>query len=768
VEAAIGQEKVPPQKKEQELKIPENLTPGGVDAYLATLDDRQVRQVLAKKLKQEAFDDAAAAAEGEAAASRGRYTRVFYDLAREASAAKDRIFFAFSSEKISQREWAIAIDKMSEGRGTGHLLVTLLIGFAMIASGLFVERLLLRSTEDLRQQLLTSAPLGRLQRFGRFVSRLLLDALGVGAYMLTTFVLFVLVYDRGEAGFGIVSILIIVTYYLRIIMLAAKVILAPASAALRVLPLQDHDANFLYRWIVGISFVALLIAAPSYMFLRVGKSQELYILFYGAAGLGTTILLACMIWQSRQRVAAAISPEVSDDTGSAPALRARFARSWHFFAILYVLGMGAFWLINLLSGGGGRITKLIAVLFLLLIFFGLDQWGQRLLEIASGELPETIDLSGDDQPKSAAEQQADSKTGLKHYVPFISRAFRVALVAFLFFLALRLWEIDIPIGRVFTTEVLEIVVVLMLGFVGWQLIKARIERKLEEEMPDEDQELEEGGAGGSRSVTLLLLLRKFVLAVLVVIVSLIILSSIGLNIGPLIAGAGVIGLAIGFGAQTLVKDIIAGVFFLIDDAFRVGDYIQAGTIRGSVEHISLRSLRLRHHRGMLITVPFGDMQSVTNYSRDYIVMKLEFRVRYDTDVNKVKKIIKKINEEIQQDEELGSGLLDKIKSQGVRAMDDSAMIMRVKFKAVPGEQFVLRREVFRRIQEAFQENGIEFAHRNVTVYFPPESSTTKSEDELSKDANSPSMPKEKMIEAGAAAAIATEQPEEATKKPEES
>ena len=182
-----------------------------------------------------------------------------------------------------------------------------------------------------------------------------------------------------------------------------------------------------------------------------------------------------------------------------------------------------------------------------------------------------------------------------------------------------------------------------------------------------------------------------------------------------------------------MRDVIAGIFFLMDDAFRVGDYIEVGTMKGRVEHISVRSLRLRHPRGMLITIPFGDMQSVTNFTRDYVIMKLDFRVRYDTDVEKVRKIIKKINKQIQKDEELSKGLLDKIKSQGVREMDDSAMIMRVKFVAVPGEQFVLRREVYRRIQEAFQNNGIEFAHRNVTVYFPSDSGVPAPDEEIPED-----------------------------------
>jgi len=171
---------------------------------------------------------------------------------------------------------------------------------------------------------------------------------------------------------------------------------------------------------------------------------------------------------------------------------------------------------------------------------------------------------------------------------------------------------------------------------------------------------------------------------------------------------------------------------------------------------------------MLQTIPFGDMKSVTNYSRDYIVMKLEFRVRYDTDVEKVRRIVKKINKEIQKDEEMGASLLDKIKSQGVREMDDSAMIMRVKFKAVPGEQFALRREVYRRLQEAFQKNGIQFAHRNVTVYFPPEPATAQSDGQGGSETVEPRTPDQKKREAAAAAALrAIEEEEIPEDKPDE-
>jgi len=274
----------------------------------------------------------------------------------------------------------------------------------------------------------------------------------------------------------------------------------------------------------------------------------------------------------------------------------------------------------------------------------------------------------------------------------------------------------------------------------------------------------EEGTEGSRKGTLLTLLRKVIVALIGVIVVLITLNAVGINIGPLLAGAGILGLAVGFGSQTLVKDILSGVFFLMDDAFRVGDYIETAGTKGMVEHISLRSLRLRHPRGMVYTIPFGDMGSVQNFSRDYIITKLDVRVRYDADIEKIRKIIKKISTELENDEETGSLLLSKIKSQGVREMDDSAMILRIKFKTKPGDQFVVRREVYRRVQERFREEGIEFAHRNVTVYLPPEVTGTSDVDNREEYPDSGTTLDKKLLKAGAAAAAAVSQASEAEQK----
>jgi small-conductance mechanosensitive channel len=158
------------------------------------------------------------------------------------------------------------------------------------------------------------------------------------------------------------------------------------------------------------------------------------------------------------------------------------------------------------------------------------------------------------------------------------------------------------------------------------------------------------------------------------------------------------------------------------------------------------------------------MGSVQNFSRDYIITKLDVRVRYDVDIEKIRKIVKKISKELEKDDETGPLLLSKIKSQGVREMDDSAMILRVKYKTKPGDQFVVRREVYRRIQERFRTQGIEFAHRNVTVYLPSEATGAEDGGNPETYPDSGSTLEKKMIKAGAAAAVAVAQAEEAVNK----
>jgi small-conductance mechanosensitive channel len=744
-----------------EVQVPENMTPEEVDAFLAGISDEKTRQILARKLKQEAAGSSSPGDTGDVEGGEDAAEHKFHDLTLRASLVLDQIVSFFSAEREGAVKWDTIVSRLSGGRGTGHLLLTVVIGLGIIAFGIGADRLVRRLTGNLREQILTSVTLGRLQQAGRFITRLLLNALGIAAYIIATFILLILIFKQEDAGYWIVSNLLVSSYYVAVIIFAARIIMAPATPALRLLPLQDRDAKFLYRWIVQISLVAAVFVTCGIIFLNAGRSEALYNLFFILSGLSVSILMIVMIWQSRSRVAEAICAEASDGVCVDSTLRTKFARTWHYFAILYVAGSGTFWLINVFLGSKGRIINLIVGLFLIPIFIGLDQWVQRLLKIASGQLPEVIDLSGEEKPSPTDDEALeDRKTNIQHFAPLIIRIFRFVLGALLFFIVLGLWGIDLSVGRIFAADALKTMMVLILGFVIWEFVKSRIDRKLQEEMPEDNEEKEEGGAGGSRIGTLLMLLRKFVMAVMFVMVSLIVLSNLGINIGPLIAGAGVIGLAIGFGAQTLVKDIIAGIFFLIDDAFRVGDYIETAGTKGMVEHISLRSLRLRHPRGPVFNIPFGSMGTVKNNSRDYIISKLDFRVRYDTDVDKVRKIIKKINKTIMKDEDMAPVMLGKLKSQGVRELDDSAMVMRVKFKTIPGEQFVVRREVFRMMQEAFRENGIEFAHRNVTVYLPPDDKSSTS-GEGQAGAAPAGQPDKKMEEAAAAGAAVIQAEEEA-------
>ena len=644
----------------------------------------------------------------------------FFDSAKSADRSIKRIGNMFAGSTADSGDWPPALDKMTDGGGLSHLLTSILLTGVIICCGLLWEFAIRRPNEGLRRLIIRTVTTGSLQFLGRVASRILLDAFYVAMYIMATFLMFVLLLDDGSARYAVVGLGLLGTYYLRVVLFAARCILSPQAPAVRLLPLQEKDSRFLYRWFVFITFIAGIPAISALILKTVGASENLFVAWYSAAGMTIILSMVLMVWQSRKRVAEVICPPMDDNGRDPSPLQVKLARNWHFLAIFYVAVSGAFWQVSFLSNGQGRILKLVVSLFLIPVFIGFDNWMDKLLKIASGDLPETFDLNVETVAQQTEGVSDENKKNIGDYIPFLRKLFRFFLAALMFFTILRLWEINMPFGWLVTSNMLSILIVLMLAIAVWEYVKIRITQKLKQEMPDDDQDMEEGGAGGSRSATLLLLLRKFLLAVLVVITGLTILSSIGVDIGPLIAGAGIFGLAIGFGAQTLVKDIIAGIFFLIDDAFRLGDYVEAGNTKGTVEQISIRSMKMRHPRGMVHTIPFGSMGTLTNFSRDYIITKLTIRVRFDANIDKIRKIIKKINQELSMDDEIGPVLLSKIKSQGIKEMDDSAMIIRVKFKTIPGQQFVVRREVFQRIQKKFKENGIDFAHRNVTVYLPPE------------------------------------------------
>jgi small-conductance mechanosensitive channel len=257
------------------------------------------------------------------------------------------------------------------------------------------------------------------------------------------------------------------------------------------------------------------------------------------------------------------------------------------------------------------------------------------------------------------------------------------------------------------------IVVLVADFV-WNIVKAVIDTRLVVTTPDELSTDEDRRLARLR--TLLPILRNVLLVLIIVIAGMMGLSALGVEIGPLIASAGVVGVAIGFGAQTLVRDVISGVFYLLDDAFRVGEYIQSGNYRGVVESFSLRSVKLRHQNGPLYTVPFGTLGAVQNQSRDWAVEKLSVGVTYDTDLDKARKIVKKVGQELAADPELAPAFLQPLKMQGVQAFGDYAIQLRMKMMIRPGDlQYVARRRALAMIKKAFDANGIKFAYPTVQL-----------------------------------------------------
>ncbi|WP_060644987.1 mechanosensitive ion channel family protein [Ensifer sp. Root423] len=256
------------------------------------------------------------------------------------------------------------------------------------------------------------------------------------------------------------------------------------------------------------------------------------------------------------------------------------------------------------------------------------------------------------------------------------------------------------------------VVILLIIDLVWQLAKAYITSKLSDVG---DEGTSNALARESRLRTLLPVFRNALAAALLCVAGLTVLSEMGVKIGPLVAGAGVVGVAIGFGSQTLVKDVVSGIFYLLDDAFRVGEYIEAGNYTGVVESFSLRSVRLRHHRGPIFTVPFGSLGAIKNASRDWTVDKFRIRVPFKTDVDKVRKLIKEIGAQLQADPQLGSLFIEPLKLKGVEQIGEYGIELGIAFTCKPGEQTVIRRKAYAMLMQAFHDNGIDFAQPVVQV-----------------------------------------------------
>jgi small-conductance mechanosensitive channel len=242
-------------------------------------------------------------------------------------------------------------------------------------------------------------------------------------------------------------------------------------------------------------------------------------------------------------------------------------------------------------------------------------------------------------------------------------------------------------------------VILLIGWYCWRLFETGLGLRLSRE----DAGMQ------SRSRTVQPLLRSVGLMVIGAVALMGALSALGLNIAPLLASAGVVGIAVGFGAQTLVRDLFSGASYLIEDVFRIGDYIEANNnAKGTVEKITFRTVALRHQNGPLHFVPYGSLGSVRNNSRDWVIDKFEIPLPIDVDSERIRKLVKRIGEEMLEDPELAKNIVVPLKAKLYR-IEPGTKIFRCKVQTPPNQQFEVRNDAYRRIEEALRNAGIPFA-----------------------------------------------------------
>ncbi|GGH23697.1 Small-conductance mechanosensitive channel [Cribrihabitans marinus] len=505
-----------------------------------------------------------------------------------------------------------------------------------------------------------------------------------------------------------------------------RMVLSPYLSQYRLPPFSDRAAKRLYLWASVLATYDISVVLFSTWVADFGLNYNVYAMVYGVLSLlGAVGNMALVVFN-----ASAISNAIRG--GRSPAQVSWLLRfvsyAWAPFILLYIL-FGWFELaldlvletpisIPLVAGTYGIFMSVViaygAMNYVLERYFTRARQVRRINDdMAEAERAEDEAGEEDDQPTVRTQHPISTFEDLARRVAGIL-SFVVGIYALLLvWFPESAWAEDLLIGRA-----LDVVVIVFIGYILYHVFRIWIDSRIADETADtEEGELgdEGGGSSASRLATLLPLFRGAILAVVVVTITLIALMEIGINVSPLFAGAGVVGLAIGFGAQTLVRDIFSGAFFLVDDAFRKGEYIDIGDVKGTVEKISVRSFQLRHHLGALNTIPFGEIKVLTNYSRDWVIMKLPLRVTYDTDVEKVRKLIKKLGQELLEDPVIGDNFIQPLKSQGVIEMQDSAMIIRVKFMTKPGDQWLVRKKVYQDIRELFAREGIKFAHREVTV-----------------------------------------------------
>lgn len=603
---------------------------------------------------------------------------------------------------------AQSISAIFGGRGVagnfwfvGSFLLALAIG----AAAEFAATKAIQSRRDRFRQVEATNLVGMLKVVGL---RLFFGVFGLATFMLVALVAVRLLIDEPTDAFLASTFVLIVIAITRLMATFLRLMLAPDQPGLRLVSTDDWTARFVYRSFVGLT---LFIAIGLYLFgvmSRFGIEGGETLRFW--VGLLGYVSLIYITWRARKGLTSIIK---GDDENLTPGLE-RMAAWWPMISIAILVAQYAAAQIALSSGnvafspavGASTLALIVLLPFMDTMLRGVIK---RLVPPMQGEGPVA---------EAAYHETRHS----------FARIGRVVLLAIVILVIARLWGISFQsfaatgVGARFGSKIISAIIVLVPGYLIWEVVNLRINRLLAKDRPagtvEDHSEGEGGGSGKTRFATVLPLLQIVLQFAIVTITVLLALSQLGVNITPLLAGAGVFGLAIGFGAQTLVKDVVSGIFFLLDDAFRIGEFIDIGGTMGSVEKISVRSLQLRHPNGPVHIIPYGEIAKLTNNSRDYVIVKLKFTVPFETDPEKVRKIFKKIGQEMMEKPEYAASFIQPFKSQGVADVNDIGIVIRGKFMTKPDAQWLVRKEVYSRVQRAFEENGIQFARKEVRVQIP--------------------------------------------------
>ncbi|WP_109311581.1 mechanosensitive ion channel family protein [Ruegeria sp. AU67] len=684
------------------VTIPEDLTPEQVDDMVARMSDDQVRAILLERLDAVAEKNAAEAEEREDPIT--EINEIWAEMVASWTQVIVTVPNIFSAQADAFKNFSATFGTTGAFTLLGLILSVLVVGFLAEKLFEFLTRRWHEHAEVGDENDLWGAVRYLFRRFCREIAGLVVFYVvirAVGRGLLTP--------EQITYAAPFVFYLIWIP---RLGAAASRFVLAPSKPHYRLVNIDDHWAKYLHRNLIGL----LILVGFTLFLLHFNRLNgitggETRIGFWLNAAIH--IYIGVIAWTAREGLSQMMLGTDPDHS--------KFDEEVAHYYPYFAIGVSAvIWLLVEFIVAQRNPSSLA------LLVKGAHFTTMAWLLIAPALDTLIRGLVRHLQPPMLGEgpvAERAYKSTKRSYI----RIGRVLAGILVILMIARAWDLDLSEiaggGDESGSKVIQFFIIIAVGYILNEVVSLWINRRLAKEQTaveqSADQEAGEGGgSGGSRLATVLPLLRVTAQVAIAVIFVLLALGALGLDITPLLAGAGILGLAIGFGAQKLVSDIVGGIFFLIDDAFRVGEYVDIGGTMGTVEKISIRSMQLRHHRGLVHTIPYGEIQKITNFSRDWVIMKLKFTVPFDTDPNKVKKIFKKIGAEMMEDEVHKDGFLQPFKSQGVFDFDDVGMIIRGKFMAKPGKQFTLRKEIFNRVKAAFKENGIDFARREVRVAIP--------------------------------------------------